>query len=655
MQGLELNKMAANAASKVVEAFESVGRTFPVPLPQNPFNREPSDRPDHRDADGRIYPPAWQDNPGDTESTNAWGFADTQFEINDHGNVVLTGDRYPLSGVELDRLLPWASENLDFDISASNSVPAPLPAEIPEATKNGRFILEVDGFLAPDQFTDDPELRLRHGHGHTVSEVFAVNNGGLKRIPDAVVFPREEFEVEQLVAAAVRHDVVLIPFGGGTCVTEALECPENESRMIVSVDMRQMNRIEWIDPGNNRARIQAGAIGRHLVDQLAEYGLTMGHEPDSVEFSTLGGWIATNASGMKKNKYGNIEDLVLDITVVTPAGKLERKTVVPRESIGSDPRQWMFGSEGNLGIITSAVVKVFPLPEVQNYGSVIFPDFDTGFKFMRDLGEAGVLPASVRLVDNTQFQFALALKPSSTGLAAIKSEVEKLFVTRLKGFDPSKMVVCTLVFEGERHEVALQEARVYRIAAQHGGMRAGEDNGKRGYQLTFSIAYIRDFMMKHSILGESFETSVSWTDAVTMCANVKERVQLEHAKRNLPGKPFITCRVTQIYETGVCVYFYLGFVHKDVEKPAQVFAEIETAARQEILASGGSLSHHHGVGKLRQEFLGDVLAPLELDWLSQTKQLLDPQNVFACGNLAQVDSKPMSHLEAAPLAHEESA
>src|SRR6185369_8354279 len=173
-----------------------------------------------------------------------------------------------------------------------------------------------------------------------------------------------------------------------------------------------------IDRENMMACIQAGAVGRHIMAELKKFSLTMGHEPDSVEFSTLGGWIATNASGMKKNRYGNIEDLVLDVTVATAAGSLQRTSASPRESVGLDLRRLMFGSEGTLGIITSAVVKIFPLPEVQEYGSVLFPSFEDGFKFMYALAREGEAPASVRLVDNLQFQFGLALKPKSTSALA---------------------------------------------------------------------------------------------------------------------------------------------------------------------------------------------------------------------------------------------
>jgi len=380
------------------------------------------------------------------------------------------------------------------------------------------------------------------------------------------------------------------------------------------------------------ACIEAGVVGRHLTEQLRRHGYTMGHEPDSIEFSTLGGWIATNASGMKKNKYGNIEDLVLDVSAVTAQGKLERRGQNPRESVGVDPRQWLFGSEGRLGIITSAVVKIFPLPEVQRYGSILFYDFASGVDFMYELAQHGDWPASVRLVDNLQFQFGMALKPRSEGWRARKSSIEKLFVTKVKGYDPNQMVACTLVFEGTGEEVARQEAAVYRIAARHRGMKAGAENGLRGYQLTYGIAYIRDFVMDHFILAESFETSVPWSQVRSLCEGVKERVRKEHAAHKLPGQPFVTCRVTQIYETGACVYFYYGMSHEGVDHPSEVYGEIERAARDEILKQGGSLSHHHGIGKLRQRFLGEIMSSTSLAWSRDAKRAFDPQNIFGCDN-----------------------
>ncbi len=566
------------------------------------------------------------------ESLDVWGFRDSGFRVLSNGHVVLTGSRYALSGLELPDLLPWIRSVMAVDFPLTDTHDSAYPPDVPEPHRNHGFLRELSTLLPAGAVSSDPLVRLRHGHGHTLEEMYAIKYGRLDRVPDLVVFPEREEQVAALVEAALRHDVCLVPYGGGTNVTDALRCPAEEERAIVSVDLRRLNRILWIDPVNLMAKIQAGAVGRHLQAQLAEHGFTLGHEPDSVEFSTLGGWIATYASGMKKNRYGNIEDLVLDLEVVTPLGVLTRPAVAPRESVGIDPRRWVFGSEGTLGIITHAIVKIFPLPEVERYDAVLFPRFEQGVAFLYDLTREATPPASVRLVDNLQFQLSQTLKPRSAGFRALVRRTEKLWVTKIKGFDPAKMVACTLLYEGTRRQVGAEEEAVLRIAKRHGGMRAGAENGRRGYQLTFGIAYIRDFVMKHYILGESFETSVPWSQALSLCENVKRRLAAEHAARGLPGRPFVTCRVTQVYQTGVCVYFYFGFYHKGVERPDEVYAGLERAARDEILRSGGSLSHHHGIGKIRREFLPRIFSPAALEWTAEVKRAVDPANVFGIGN-----------------------
>jgi alkyldihydroxyacetonephosphate synthase len=579
-----------------------------------------------------IYPERLQPSPSDAESLDVWGFKDSGFSINENGHVVLLGNRYELSGKELPRLLPWVRETLEISFDPKDVYRPSYPTEIPPPAENAQFLGEIRGIFTDQQISTDGPTRLRHGHGQTQEEMFAIKYERLGRIPDLVVYPEAEEQIAPLIEAAKRHHVVLIPFGGGTNVTDALRCEAGEQRLIVSVDMQRMNRIRWIDKANHMASIEAGALGRNIAAQLQAYGFTMGHEPDSVEFSTLGGWIATNASGMKKNKYGNIEDLVLDVTVATANGKLERAKCSPRESMGVDLRRLLFGSEGTLGIITSAVVKLFPLPEVQSYGSILFPNMEAGVAFMRELALEPSRPSSVRLVDNLQFHFALALKPAPKGLGVWKSQIEKLVVTKLKGFRLDQVAVCTLGFEGTRREVAEQERAAYGIARKLGGMKAGAENGRRGYQLTFSIAYIRDFLLNYYIIAESFETSAAWSDVLPLIENVKKRLHAEYRARNLPARDFVTARVTQIYETGAAIYFYYGFYFKGVPHPAQVYKELENIAREEILRSGGSLSHHHGVGKIRRAFLPAIMSPAALEWKRELKRSLDPDNIFGAGN-----------------------
>ncbi len=560
------------------------------------------------------------------ERFDGWGYTDSGLDL-ENDMVKLIGARYEMSGKRLPHLISWANGVLDTTLVLQPEFQVKGLSPIAPPKDASAFISALQEIA----YSQDETARRRHGHGHSLEEVHAIRHGALARVPDLIVYPISELEVQQLVQLAHEHGVLLVPFGGGSNVSHALACPSNDPRAIISVDMRRMNKILEIDKENRIAHVQAGIVGSDLQTELEKQGFTIGHEPDSNEFSTLGGWIATRSSGMKKNRYGNIEDIVLDIRMVTAKGLIEGKAM-PRESMGTDPRSLAFGSEGNFGIITSARVKIFAMPEVQRFDSVLFKNFTDGYNFMRDLAKFPPYPASVRLMDNFQFQFGQALKPETLGWKATKSKIERAIITGPMGFDPNLMCACTLLFEGSPQETALQSARVGQLAKLHNGFRAGGENGKRGYQLTFAIAYIRDFFMRFGIMAESFETSVSWSDLPTMCEAVKARVLSEHKRLGLPGKPIISWRVTQLYHTGAAVYFYLATLATGIKNPAEQFAVLEHSARETILEHGGSISHHHGIGKLRAGFVKDVKSSAGLEWIKGAKAHLDPENIFGIGN-----------------------
>jgi len=571
---------------------------------------------------------------GSDESLDVWGYSDSGFYVTESGEVRFRGKRYEICEQAFPHFLSWGSQVLGAQVDPSDPCPSSYPPQVPSRRRCPEFEGDLEALIPGERRSTADTVRLRHGHGHTQAEMWAIKHAGLERVPDLVVFPESEKEVVELVALAAKYAsrVCLVPFGGGTNVSQALLCPPSESRMIVSIDMRLMHRVLWVEPENGRACVEAGATGPEIDAQLRPHGMMMGHEPDSFEHSTLGGWIATHAGGMKQNRYGSIGDLVLGIHAVTPKGELERSQAPARESAGGDPARWLLSSEGRLGIVTSAVVKVFPRPETQRFGSLLFRDFESGVAFMHAVRRSGQIPASIRLLDHVQFELGQALRPVRRGFAKLRSDLEKFYVTRVRGFSEDRLAVCTLLFEGTADQVRAQERSTYALAARHGGLRAGSENGRRGYSLTFAIAYVRDFLNTQHIIAESFETNVPWDKVVSLTENVKRCVREEHTKRGLPGRPWIGVRVSQIYDTGVCAYFYFGFSHRGLESPMEAFAGLEKAARREILRSGGSISDHHGVGKLRQEFLGDVFSPTALELRKRLKDLIDPDNLLGCGN-----------------------
>lgn len=583
---------------------------------------------------------------------NGWGYKDSFFFVNDRGIMEFSGSKYEMSGRTFPELVKWMKANLDMDISyKAFSEKQVDPTKIPKPILNKAFIDWLESQKV--SFTTDDQKRVHRSHGHTLEDLVKLRIGECaERIPDVVVFPTSHDQVVEIVKAANQFNVVIIPIGGGTSVSSALKCPENEERCIVSLDMCSMSRVLWIDQKNMTAQAQSGIIGIDLENQLNEKGFTLGHEPDSVEFSSLGGWVATRASGIKKNKYGNIEDILVHVKCVTPNGVIEKSCVAPRISCGPDIHHLIIGSEGTLGVITEVTFKICRLPQCKRFGSILFPTFENGVMALREMANQKLAPASVRLMDNDQFRFGQALKPISSLMTKMGDFVKRLYVTQWKKFNPNEMAPATLVFEGTKEEVDLQEKRTYEIASKFGGFPAGEENGRSGYLLTFAIAYLRDIGLDYMAVGESFETSVPWNSVVPLCRNVKELCKRECKRHGVKHPPLVSCRVTQLYDAGACVYFYLGFNYRDlevpnsagdekllIEKALHVYEEIETAARNEIINCGGSISHHHGVGKIRKQWLPRTVGQVGLSTLNAIKQHLDPKNIFANGNLFTVVSK----------------
>lgn len=566
---------------------------------------------------------------------NGWGYNDSSFQLNSKKEVTFTGDRYDMSGETMPYFRPWFESNLGVDIEYRTPSQTRSEMTAPEPVDNQQFI---DFLRANDiSYSNAAQHRIVRSHGHTVHDMVNLRNGKINRLVDIVVWPKSEQQVVKVIEGANNMNVVVIPIGGGTSVSSALECPPEEKRSICSMDMALMDKILWIDDTNLLCRAQAGIIGQSLERQLNAKGFTCGHEPDSIEFSSLGGWVATRASGMKKNKYGNIEDLMVHVNMVTPRGVIHKQCQVPRISSGPDLHHVILGSEGILGVITEVTIKIFALPEVKKYGSIVFPTFEHGVNFFREVARQRCQPASLRLVDNEQFIMGQALKLEAKSFwQSLMSKVSKLYITKWKGFQVDEMVAATCVYEGTAEEVETQERRLNAIAESFSGVAGGEENGKYGYRLTFAIAYLRDLGMEYSVMGESFETSIPWDKVLNLCRNVKQLIRREAKANGVKYPVLASCRVTQVYDSGACVYFYFGFNYRGVANPIEVYDKIETAARDEIIACGGSISHHHGVGKLRKQWMPSTVGETGLAVIKAIKKELDPQNIFANGNIVEM-------------------
>ena len=544
----------------------------------------------------------------DARNKLGWGYKDTFFDVDEHGHMILRGNRYEICGNSLSGLQPFIESKLQVSMDSSLlQSDTAVPLQPPRTEQFHQVIYE---WLKENMPLVSIALDARYecSHGQTHVDMFALKSGQLDRIVDVVVYPESEDDVVKLYtylsSTHLADSYCVLPVGGRTNVTNALSLSALETRFVIAVCTERMNRVLHIDHDNAVVTVQSGVVGVDLDRALQAAGWCLGHVPDSNEFSTVGGWISTKASGMKQSRYGNIEDVLLSVRMVMSDGTvLKHDATHSRVSVNFDINQLCLGSEGMLGVITSAKFRLTRPPAVREYGSILFHSFEDGTKFLRDLAEESEqLPASIRLMDNNHFLFGQALKPHDSSCV---SRVKKFYVLRLKGFDPDKMVACTIVYEGSSELVRMQMAAVKRCLRRYDGLAAGAQAGKDGYNLTYAIAYIRDFGLKLGVMAESFETTVPWSKVGAVCDAVQNTVLTQHQLKGLPGQPFLSWRISQAYRTGACVYFYYAFsFHGYTESdPADVYSDIELECRRSILKSGGSLSHHHGIGRIRQPLL----------------------------------------------------
>jgi len=493
---------------------------------------------DWEDQDGDVWEEEEEEEEEgeeDEEAFGAWGFKDSGFVVaGGNKTVVMKGKRYAIGGRKLKKLVPFLEKEMRTKIDVGKEVlPAPKGTEKIKRLYNGvkegqlggdtkRVFEEICGNenCAFGCSVEEIIKRVRHNFGHAQSDVYKIRTGGVGRVPDGVIYVETDEQVVRVIKGAKECGICLIPFGGGTNVAQMLMCPtiEKEPRPIISVDMGKMNSVVWCNEEDGLACVEAGITGRVLTKVLAARGLTMGHEPDSFEFSTLGGWVATKASGMKKNKYGNIEDIVRGVEGVDGKGQVIKSNHggrgVGRGSFGMDVKGVLIGSEGGLAIITRCVIKVEKLPEATGFDSVVMESFECGLGLMREMSGGVGKPVSMRLVDNEQFRLGMVMKGGSG--SGIIGSLMKSFALWWYGFDTKNVVGVTVKYEGSKDEVDFQKNTVRNLAKKWGGLVGGEEGGRGGYELTFGIAYLRDFAMSRGLIGESFETFVNYSKLLEM-------------------------------------------------------------------------------------------------------------------------------------------
>jgi len=509
---------------------------------------------------------------------------------------------------------------LDLDGSAGSSVSF-TDLTLPSSTIDDAFLAELGAIVGAENAIVDDELRLVHTYGKSIRDLLRIRASELPRMPDVVLYPADEAEVAAVVSAAVAANAVIIPFGGGSNISGSLEPHPGEARVVISLDLGRLNRVVSIDEGSGIARIQAGAQGPFIEEQLNARGWTMGHFPDSFTHSTLGGWVATRSSGMQSDKYGDIADIARGLRMVRPAGIVDIRPV-PSASTGPSVREMILGSEGRLGVITEVTVQVHRTPEVREINGYLFPNWEAGIAAMHEISESDARPTVTRVSDARESGFSFATSKAKTGF-----DPQKVLMSFLKarGWDLEGINLSFIGFEGSASHVAYEKKIVAKIVKKHGGLGVGKGPGVLYDQKKFDTPYLRDFLLDRGAAADVSETAAPWSrlneihDAVYAAANEA------YEQIGTPG--WIMSHLSHSYHSGACLYFTFAFVHGGENAIAQ-YDVVKKAIQQAFVDHGGTISHHHGVGREHAPWLEQDISTEGVALMSGLFTSADPKKNF---------------------------
>ncbi|EAN94772.1 putative alkyl-dihydroxyacetone phosphate synthase [Trypanosoma cruzi] len=575
---------------------------------------------------------------------DGWGLRDVALWYDEEKNLV-----FHLNGKPMKGLLPFIQEKVVHGTGEMRLVKSP-GISVEEAVKrlqqpfiNQTFLEELRQALQKDQIRLDGQSRLTHMVGKNYRDLWRARNGLFDRAPDAICLPNRHEDCAKIMELAHKHNVVLIPFGGGTSVTGGVEpTPFETKRMIVSVDMRRMGRMLSIDKESGLAVFEAGVLGPDMDEQLRPHGFMFGHDPDSYTHSTLGGWIGARGSGAMSNKYGDIENMLLAMKVATPIGVVE--TPVTSRPCGVDLNAMFTGSEGAFGIITEATVKIERIPEVRHFEGWMFPSFEVAFSAFHTCTRKGVHPCTMRLYDEEETRFSFAASTDDSLIGSLISKGLKKYLEKIKQWDLRKLSLVIVGFEGTKAQTRCQRSELSVIFKEFGAVCLGSKPGVSWMEKKYDLPYLRDLALSHSLWADVFETSVLYCDAIRCWRAVKESFANVMKENGRTG--WIGCHSAHQYRFGCCLYFtFIGAQHD--ENDMKLFLQIKQRAMEAMLSHTGNLTHHHGIGYEHVPWMQRYNGKIGFEAIMRFKNALDPRNICNPGKLLPSPRAEDETLEAA--------
>jgi alkyldihydroxyacetonephosphate synthase len=473
---------------------------------------------------------------------------------------------------------------------------------------------------------DDHEARVLHCAGKGYPDLFRLRAGAPEGAPDVVLYPASEDQIDEVLAICVDTAVAVVPFGGGTSVVGGVAPLRGDMNAVVALDLRRLDRLVSLDHQSLTAVVQAGMRGPELERELGRQGLTLGHFPQSFQYVTIGGCVATRSAGQSSTGYGRIDELVLGLRCSTPSGAVVLP-VRPASAAGPDLRQLMVGSEGALGVITEAALRVSAAPQVRHYEGVFFRSFAEGAEAFRHAVQEHAAPDVARLSDEDETRLTLALAGRSGFLARAGT-----VYLGARGYAQGCLAI--VGWEGTPDEVDRRRAAGRLMLQRHGGLTIGLSPGRAWARTRFDGPYLRDDLLTLGVMVETLETAAQWSGLAHLHSSVKEAIATALAGRGTPA--LVGCHVSHLYESGASLYFTF-LARQEEGSEMEQWEAAKVAASEAIVAAGATITHHHAIGRDHARWLGAEDGPRGLAALRALKAELDPVGIMNPGKLLHLE------------------
>ena len=532
------------------------------------------------DAPNRLLPPmAW----------NAWGDPDAAKPLSDGIRGLLeqalgvTPAAIPAPGIDEVKLRPSALTDIHRD--------------------------GLTAIVGADYLRTGDHERLLYAGGKSTLDLLRRKQTH-QDAPDAVLLPADEDQIAAVLAYCSHHGIAVVPFGGGTSVVGGLDPIRGEFASVISLDLRRLDELHWLDETSHEAELGAGVTGPDAERLLGERGFSVGHFPQSFLFATIGGFAATRSSGQGSAGYGRFNDMIRGLRVITPAGVLDLGRA-PQSAAGPDLRELFTGSEGVFGIITRVRLRVHPTPETALYEAWSFPDFATGAAALRAVTQTGTGATVLRLSDEAE---------TGVNLATTSNIGEQTITGGCLGIT---------VFEGTPEHAQSRHAETRAVLEANGGTSLGEGPARAWEHGRFDAPYLRDSLLAAGALCETLETATRWSNVPTLKAAVTEALTTSLAESGTPA--LVLCHISHVYPTGASLYFTVVAGQRgDV---TEQWRAAKVAACEAITRVGATITHHHAVGADHRPWMTAEVGELGVKVLHAVKQAVDPAGILNPGKL----------------------